>query len=115
MLEQQPETASSPPPFRLDVQAHDLLMKSKPKSLMPPPPAAEPQVVLPVPAFPEHPELFREDDSDIIEMERKARNGRRPWSGPLVARALRGWAVPCFMSRILPEDFHPIIAYLFTE
>ncbi len=114
MLEQQPETASSPPPFRLDVQVHDLLMKPKPQSLVPPPPGAEPQV-LPVPAFPEHPELFREDDSDIIEMERKALNGRRPWSGPLVARALRGWAVPYFKSRILPGDFHPIIAYLFTE
>jgi MoaA/NifB/PqqE/SkfB family radical SAM enzyme len=28
---------------------------------------------------------------------------------------MRGWAVPWLKSRVLPRDFHPIIAYLFTE
>ena len=28
---------------------------------------------------------------------------------------MRGWAVPFVQSRLLPGDFHPLIAYLFTE
>ena len=28
---------------------------------------------------------------------------------------MRGWAVPWIRSRVLPGDFHPIIAYLFNE
>ncbi len=30
-------------------------------------------------------------------------------------RAMRGWLFPYMRSRLLPGDFHPIIAYLFTE
>jgi MoaA/NifB/PqqE/SkfB family radical SAM enzyme len=32
-----------------------------------------------------------------------------------VLRAMRGWLFPYVRSRVLPGDFHPIIAYLFTE
>ena len=28
---------------------------------------------------------------------------------------MRGWAFPWIRSRVLPGDFHPIIAYLFNE
>ena len=40
---------------------------------------------------------------------------RRRWTAPLVIRCLRGWLTPYIRSRVLPGDFHPIIAYLFTE
>ena len=28
---------------------------------------------------------------------------------------MRGWLFPYMRSRVMPGDFHPIIAYLFTE
>jgi MoaA/NifB/PqqE/SkfB family radical SAM enzyme len=33
----------------------------------------------------------------------------------MVRRAMRGWLYPYLRSRVYPRDFHPIIAYLFTE
>lgn len=33
----------------------------------------------------------------------------------MVRRALRGWLYPYLRSRLLPGDFHPLIAYLFTD
>jgi hypothetical protein len=33
----------------------------------------------------------------------------------ILRRALRGWLYPYIRSRVAPGDFHPIIAYLFTE
>lgn len=33
----------------------------------------------------------------------------------MLRRALRGWLYPYLRSRLLPGDFHPMIAYLFTE
>jgi hypothetical protein len=32
-----------------------------------------------------------------------------------ITRAFRCWAVPWLKSRVLTGDFHPIIAYLFSE
>src|SRR5579884_1585701 len=34
---------------------------------------------------------------------------------PLIYHTMRGWLFPYINSRVLPGDFHPIIAYLFTE
>ena len=113
-LEPQQEACQSTPSFRLDVHLHDLLMKPKPRSLASPPPAAEPQS-LPEAVFPQHPELLREDAFDDNAYQERARNGRRAWTRQQIKRALRGWAVPYFLSRVLPGDFHPIIAYLFAE
>ncbi len=44
-----------------------------------------------------------------------ALKGKRKWTAPLVMRAVNGWLVPYVKSRVLPGDFHPVIAYLFTE
>ncbi|MEE8257893.1 MAG: radical SAM protein, partial [Acidobacteriota bacterium] len=55
------------------------------------------------------------EDSDSAEQASNGRNGRRHWTAPYILRALRGWLVPYVKSRVLPGDFHPIIAYLFTE
>jgi MoaA/NifB/PqqE/SkfB family radical SAM enzyme len=99
-------TPESSPRFRVDVQLHDLLMnKDRRTSLLPKP--AEP-LTLPDPVYPQHPELLDVPDLEGIPDQRK-------WTAPLVYRAMRGWLFPYIRSRVLPGDFHPIIAYLFTE
>jgi len=62
---------------------------------------------LPEPVFPQQPELLNDGPWPG--------DGQRRWSASEIYRAFRGWAVPFFQSRVLPGDFHPIIAYLFTE
>src|SRR5206468_8599384 len=39
----------------------------------------------------------------------------RRWRAPDILRTMNGWLFPYLKSRVLPGDFHPIIAYLFTE
>ena len=88
-------------PFRLDVPLHELLMK--PASPAPVPmllPAAEKEH-LPEPVYPQRTEPARRSGSQYTR-----------W------KAWRHWkalGTPYFKSRLLPGDFHPIIAYLFTE
>lgn len=99
--------------FRLDVSLHDFLTRSgvKPGG---PSPSGEPQK-LPEPIFPQYPELLGDEDPDF---EKAGANGdayKRYWSAPLIYRGLRGWLFPYVKSRVLPGDFHPLIAYLFTE
>jgi len=48
-------TAHANPRFRVDVQLHDLLVKTQPKSLVPKP---DQPLTLPEPVYPEHPELL---------------------------------------------------------
>jgi MoaA/NifB/PqqE/SkfB family radical SAM enzyme len=105
----------SPPPFRIDVQLHDLLTKSEPRPLVPPKPSG-PQQTLPEPVFPLHPGLLGEiTEADLAAHEAILQGGRRRWTAPLVLRTMRGWLFPYIKSRVLPGQFHPIIAYLFTE
>jgi MoaA/NifB/PqqE/SkfB family radical SAM enzyme len=40
---------------------------------------------------------------------------KRHWGADMVYRTMRGWLFPYVRSRVMPGDFHPIIAYLFTE
>lgn len=106
--------SQSAQPFRLDVGLHDLLTGAPaPKPILPPLPNGG-SVKLPEPIFPQHPDLLNSDDN-YEEMLERSRQGRREWTGPLVARAMRGWLLPYVRSRVLPGPFHPIIAYLFTE
>ncbi len=42
-------------------------------------------------------------------------SGKRHWPTSKVMKYVRGWMLPYFKSRILPGEFQPIIAYLFTE
>ena len=65
-------------------------------------------MTLPEPVFPSRPELANLADLDTVP-------DKRSWSAPYVYRAMRGWLVPYVRSRIVPGDFNPIIAYLFTE
>ena len=62
---------------------------------------------LPTPVFPQHPELLTDAPWPG--------DGERHWPPSKIYHAFRGWAVPFFQSRLLPGEFHPIIAYLFTE
>jgi MoaA/NifB/PqqE/SkfB family radical SAM enzyme len=98
----------SPPPFRLDVQLHELLMRP-PTHVAPPPPSAEPQK-LPEALYPSRAHLLEGADEDYLPT-----NGRRGWHPQQIYHAMRGWAFPYLKSRLLPGDFHPIIAYLFSE
>jgi MoaA/NifB/PqqE/SkfB family radical SAM enzyme len=99
------ERPESNPRFRVDVQLHDLLVKSAPKSLLPNP---EQPLTLPNPVYPLQPQLLNVPDPEVFP-------DKRTWTAPLVYRAMRGWLFPYVRSRVLPGDFHPIIAYLFTE
>lgn len=93
--------------FRVDVRLHDLLVqKNGPaKSLLPTP--ASP-LTLPDPVFPSRPEL-----ANILDLETIPE--KRSWGAPDIYRAMKGWLFPYVHSRVMPGDFHPIIAYLFTE
>ena len=62
---------------------------------------------LPEPVYPHHPEL--------LAPEPLPGDGERHWPMSKIYRAMRGWAFPFVKSRLLPGQFHPIIAYLFTE
>jgi MoaA/NifB/PqqE/SkfB family radical SAM enzyme len=97
------------PPFRLDVQLHELLMNPAAKPTAPPLPLGEPQQ-LPEPVFPSRPKLQKGPDSDYMP-----ENGHRQWTPPQILHAMKGWMFPYFKSRLLPGDFHPLIGYLFTE
>src|SRR5438034_4077880 len=92
----EPESAS---PFRLDVPLHELLMTpTAPSRLLLPPAEKE---CLPEPVFPQRTEPARQSSFQYTR-----------W------KAWRHWkalGTPYFKSRLLPGDFHPIIAYLFTE
>jgi MoaA/NifB/PqqE/SkfB family radical SAM enzyme len=103
---QQTAAAQDPhPTFRVDVQLHDLLVSNHAKSLLPTP--GQP-LTLPDPVYPERPELQAIPDPETTPE-------KRSWGAPYVYRAMRGWLFPYMRSRLLPGDFHPIIAYLFTE
>ncbi len=110
---QEHEAASSfIPAFRVDVQVHDLLMK----------PATTPTLypvgghqALPEPIFPQHPELLTDEKLGLDDHGSPTDPYRRRWTAPMVYHGMRGWLFPYVKSRLLPGDFHPIIAYLFTE
>jgi len=109
-MDTQTDTRSTPshPSFRVDVQLHEILVnkdKKQTKSLLPAPGEL---LDLPEAVYPSRPELQSVADPEIFPDKRK-------WTAPLVYRAMRGWLFPYIRSRVKPGDFHPIIAYLFTE
>src|SRR5262245_11003228 len=102
------------PTFRLNVDLHSRLMTPRPSTPVVPVTDGQP-LTLPNPVFPQHPELLDDEGIDYDALERAAIEGKRKWSREQILHALRGWAVPYVKSRVMPGDFHPIIAYLFTE
>lgn len=102
------------PTFRLNVDLHARLMQPHARTALAPAEPGEAKT-LPEAVFPRHPELLSDEGVDYAALERQAVEGRRPWTRAQVFHAMRGWAVPYLKSRVLPGDFHPIVAYLFTE
>lgn len=68
---------------------------------------------LPEPVFPQHPQLL--NDPPGFGEQAHVPPAHRHWTVPQIYRTMRGWLFPYVRSRVLPGDFHPIIAYLFTE
>jgi MoaA/NifB/PqqE/SkfB family radical SAM enzyme len=99
-------TAAPPASFPLTV--HLQKNPARPPGL---PPTVVPRAAgyggLPEPAFPHRPELLTNDPWPG--------DGERHWTPRQIYHAMRGWAFPYLKSRVLPGDFHPIVAYLFTE
>jgi MoaA/NifB/PqqE/SkfB family radical SAM enzyme len=62
---------------------------------------------LPDPPFPRQPQLLTKTDLPG--------DGERHWTTAQKYHVFRGWVISYFKSRLLPGDFHPIVAYLFTE
>jgi MoaA/NifB/PqqE/SkfB family radical SAM enzyme len=98
------------PTYRLDVELHELLMKPPEQPRLLPPPMDGKLQLLPEPVFPQFPDLMDAADEDFFPV-----NGKRNHKAKHIYRAVRGWAFPFIRSRVLPGDFHPIIAYLFNE
>jgi MoaA/NifB/PqqE/SkfB family radical SAM enzyme len=80
-----------------------------------PPGGATPDVpaTLPAPDFPRYPDRLVDPPGFLDEPH--VPPAHRHWGVPAILRVMRGWLVPYLRSRVLPGDFHPIIAYLFTE
>ncbi len=73
-----------------------------------PAPAKALGTTLPVPVFPQHPELLNDPGPETIPQ-------KRDWTYEQVWRKVRGWLLPYIRSRTMPGDFHPITAYLFLD
>jgi MoaA/NifB/PqqE/SkfB family radical SAM enzyme len=93
------------PKFRIDLDVHYELMS---------PPTASPQrpvtkgLTLPEPVFPQYPEKLSDPGPDSPPE-------KRDWTLSQTYRAMRGWLFPYIRSRVLPGEFHPMVAYLFVE
>src|SRR5580698_2022591 len=105
MLQQEEQRST----FRLDVPLHQLLTKpsSGPVEFQP---VGIPQC-FPDPVFPQRPELLGpiDEDDDWRPPE------KRRWKPGQIYHTMQGWLFPYIRSRVTAGDFHPLIAYLFTE
>jgi len=93
-------------PLRLDAWVQRLT-KNAPGRRLPPPHPLGPRT-LPEPVFPRHPERLGGDDDAPLAQDRL-------WTAPQIYKTMQGWLVPYLKSRVLPGEFHPILAYLFTD
>ncbi len=116
LLPSAPPEGYTAPAYKLDVPLHAVLMGSQPgqRSLPPIPPPGAPLQSLPEPVFPQRPELLGEDNPRDPDWSLPAHQ-RRHWTPHQIVHTLQGWLVPYMKSRVKPGDFHPLIAYLFTE
>ena len=65
--------------------------------------------------LPLHPQKCGDVPPDPRSVPRDGSSYRSRVTPFMVRRAMRGWLYPYLRSRLSPGDFHPIIAYLFTE
>jgi MoaA/NifB/PqqE/SkfB family radical SAM enzyme len=101
------------PPFRLDIPLHQLLQTPREEVYRG---ASLELLSLPEPVFPQHPQLMHDlTAEEIAEHQRVVQTGQRHWPASRILGNMRGWMLPYFQSRVMPGDFQPIIAYLFTD
>ena len=93
-------------PLRLDDWMRRLA-KDLPARRLPPPHPSGPRA-LPDPVFPRHPDLLGDDANEPFVQDRH-------WTGRQIYEKARSWLVPYIKSRVLPGEFHPLLAYLFTD
>src|SRR5512133_300431 len=99
-LQHHEHDSASIPPFRLDVQLHELLNKPPDRPMLMPAPSAKP-LTLPEPVFPQRPELLTDQ---LLEADRHGSPTdpyKRHWPASLVYRCMQGWMFPYFKSRVL--------------
>src|SRR3984893_5837512 len=102
----------NPAGSRLDVKLHDLLRTPSTSGARV---QTADALALATPVFPRHPELLTDDALPSDSHGAPDDPYVRRWTAPQVWRYMGGWLFPYVKSRVLPGDFHPIIAYLFTE
>jgi MoaA/NifB/PqqE/SkfB family radical SAM enzyme len=105
MLDQvgaQDKNAASQPAqtFRIDVPLYTLLQKKQERSALE---LSQEPVSLPDPVFPQ---IQRTEDLKQSGLFYHANNG---------VRAFRRWLVPYMQSRVMADEFRPLLSYLFTE
>jgi len=99
--------------YRVDSATHDLLMGESKHQLVS---VSGKALGLPEPVFPQYPKKCGD-----VELPAKClrRSGKNPYYNrtniAVVRRAMRGWLYPYVRSVTLPGDFHPIVAFFFTE
>jgi MoaA/NifB/PqqE/SkfB family radical SAM enzyme len=98
--------------FRIDPQVRDSLMGAAKSATSLP--RKEP-LTLPEPLFPQHPDRVGDVDPDPRSLPSHGKPYRSRITPFILRRAMRGWLYPYLRSRILPGDFHPIVAFLFTD
>ena len=98
--------------FRFDEEMHRMLMEGERRT-----PVAiwEDRLRLPQPVFPQYPEKLGDVEPDPKYLPKGENPYRTRVTSHMVHRVMRGWLYPYLWSRILPGEYHPIIAYLFTE
>jgi len=98
--------------FRVDVDVHQLLMSGHKRAALVP---ADEPLTLPEPVFPQFPDRAGDVEPDAKFLPKDGNPYRTSITPVMVKRGLRGWLYPYVRSRVMPGDFHPIIAYLFTD
>jgi MoaA/NifB/PqqE/SkfB family radical SAM enzyme len=96
---------STVPEFRIDVDLHTLLMNSGAHG---PDVPLDKGMTLPEPIYPQFPEKLSNPGPETAPE-------KRAWTLHQVYHKMKGWLFPYVRSRMLPGEFHPIIAYLFVE
>jgi len=111
-MEQRESVTATRSAARIDAATHNLLMAGpRPAPLAP---QGQP-LTLPEPVFPQYPELLGDVEPDPKFLPKDGNPYRTRVTPFMIRRALRGWLYPYVRSVVLPGEFHPIIAYLFTE
>jgi len=100
-VQSEPEFTESSRPFRVDIPLHDLLQKDSVRTSVLPP--LEEAKSLPEPVFPMN---KRTTDMKRSGFVYHANNG---------TRAFRRWFIPYVQSRVMSDEFRPLLSYLFTE